>query len=303
VNAKTREKYDDCEFLNDENVVQLNDSAHKKALGQYFTPRWVAEAIVEHHFSHLRPGDKVIEPSCGDGRFLMALPDHLDVLGVELDPVQAALARQNSGRRVITGNFLDIDSALLPDEVDAVVGNPPFMADTVAGFLERSHALLREGGTCGFILPAYILQTSSKVMAMAKNWSIQTELMPRNVFPGLSLPITYTVFTKERVRRLHGFFLYREAADVTQMSAATRDILVSSCQQGSVWRQAVRAAFDALGRSTASLSDLYAILSRRPTENPNWMQQVRKVLQSYPEFDSMERGVWSFSAPKMALAA
>jgi adenine-specific DNA-methyltransferase len=290
------EHHIDSESLKIEAGFAFNDSEHKKALSQYFTPRWVAEAIVERHFSHLRAGDKVIEPSCGDGRFLMALPDHLDVLGVELDPVQAALARQNSGRRVITGNFLDIDSALLPDEVDAVVGNPPFMADTVAGFLDRSHALLRDGGTCGLILPAYVLQTSSKVMDMAKKWSIQTELMPRNVFPGLSLPITFTVFTKERVRRLHGFFLYREAADVTQMSAAARDVLVASKQRGSVWRQAVRAAFDALGKSTATLADLYAILSRRPTENPNWMQQVRKVLQSYPEFQPVGRGVWSVSA-------
>jgi len=280
----------------------IQDTEQQKALGQYFTPRWVAEAIVETHLPHLKAGDTVIEPSCGDGRFLMALPDHVNAIGVELDPVQAGLARKHSGRRVITGNFLEVDPALLPSEVDAVIGNPPFVAGTVAGFLDRSHGLLREGGTCGFILPAYILQTSSKVMDMANKWSIHTQLMPRNLFPGLSLPITFTVFTKERVRRLHGFFLYRESAEVADMSATARQVLGTSKQKGSVWREAVRTAFDLLGKSTATLSDLYSALTRRPTGNPNWMQQVRKILQSYPEFTPLGNGLWRFDAQQVLAA-
>jgi len=275
----------------------------QKSLNQYFTPRWAAEAIVEHHFPELGRGARVIEPSCGDGRFLMALSDHVDAVGVEIDPLQAQLARVRSGRKVITGDFLKVE---LPGEVDVVVGNPPFVASTVAAFLERSHALLRDGGRCGFILPAYILQTSSKVMTFAKNWSIQTELMPRNLFPGLSLPITFTVFTKDRERKLFGFFLYKEAAGVTKLSPEVRHLVNESKTQGSVWRQAVNAAFDRLGRDCAPLSDIYAAVQHRPSENAHGEQQIRKVLQTYGEFAPVERGVWSrvaANAVQQAMAA
>lgn len=275
----------------------------RKALGQYFTPRWVAEAIVDRHFSGLKPGDCVIEPSCGDGRFLLALPESVDVIGVEIDPMHARSANATTGRRVICGDFTAIDRAMFPNRVHAVVGNPPFAADTIAAFLARSHDLLVEGGTCGFILPAYIFQTSSKVMSMAQRWSIQTELMPRNLFPGLSLPLTFTLFTKEKLRKLHGFFLYREAAGIADMKPASREVLTASTHRGSVWRQAVRQAFDALGTCTASLHDLYMAMSKKPTDNRNWMQQVRKVLQSYPEFRAIERGVWSFDPQAHRMSA
>jgi len=279
------------------------DGDNQKLLNQYFTPRWAAEAIIEHHFPELAQGGRVIEPSCGDGRFLMALPDHVNAVGVEIDPVQAQLARARSGHEVITGDFLKI---VLPDEVDVIVGNPPFVASTVAAFLERSHALLRDGGRCGFILPAYILQTSSKVMTFAKHWSISTELMPRNMFPGLSLPITFTIFTKDRERKLFGFFLYKEAAGVTKLSPEVRHLLNEAKSRGSVWRQAVNSAFDRLGSGKAPLSAIYAAVQHRPSENTHCEQQIRKVLQTYSEFASVDRGLWervACNSPQQAMAA
>lgn len=263
---------------------------NQKQLNQYFTPRWAAQAIVDHFFADLKQGSTVVEPSCGDGRFLLALPDYVNAVGVEIDPVQAQLARAKTGRQVITGDYMQVD---LPHEVEAVIGNPPFVADTVAEFLERSHELLRDGGRCGFILPAYILQTSSKVMAFSKKWSIQTEMMPRNLFPGLSLPINFTVFTKDRARKLFGFFLYKEAADVTSLLPEVRKMLNESRIKGSVWRQAVNAAFDRMGEDQAPLAQIYASVHHRPQENTHCEQQIRKVLQSYPEFSSVGRGVWS----------
>jgi site-specific DNA-methyltransferase (adenine-specific) len=277
--------------------VTAAQQSQRQRLGQYFTPRWAAEAIVERYFPDLQQGDVVVEPSCGDGRFLLALPDEVEAIGVELDPVHAARARELTGRQVITGDFCEVDLPGLPKEAVAIVGNPPFAAATVASFLERSHALLRDGGRCGFILPAYILQTSSKVMALARRWSISTELMPRNLFPGLSLPITFTVFTKSRATRLSGFFLYAEAADVARLKPALRELVGQDARKGSVWRAAVNAAFDALGSSTASLADLYAALAHRPAENRHCEQQVRKVLQTYGEFVPVERGVWSRRVP------
>lgn len=265
--------------------------SQQKALGQYFTPRWVAEAIVERHFADLPAGATVVEPSCGDGVFLHALPDHVNAIGVEIDPQWAEKARRDTGRTVLLGDFLQVP---LPAEVDAIVGNPPFHADTVARFLDRAHPLLGEGGRCGLILPAYILQTSSKVLAMNERWSIQQELMPRNIFPRLSVPIVFSMFTKENSRRLFGFFLYREAAAVSAAAPAARQVLERSSRGGSVWRQAVHTAFDSIECDEAPLDALYrALEGQRPTANQHFQAKVRQTLQLYPEFSPVERGIWS----------
>lgn len=140
-------------------------------------------------------------------------------------------------------------------------------------------------------------------MAFARKWSIQTELMPRNLFPGLSLPITFTLFTKDRACRLSGFFLYREADDVTQLRPEVRRLVAASVKAGSVWRQAVNVAFDRLGQERAPLGEIYAAIEHRPEKNRHCEQQVRKVLQTYPEFAAIERGVWSRSRPNAAVNA
>lgn len=266
------------------------DTAARKALGQYFTPCWVAEAIIDEHFSDLKVGSTVIEPSCGDGSFLHALPEHVNAIGIEIDPRWAEVARRQSGRHVLLGDFLKVP---LPAKVDALVGNPPFKADLIAAFLDRAHPLLAEGGKFGMILPAYIFQTSSKVMTMAERWSISQSLLPRNLFPGLSMPLVFSMFTKEQHRRLFGFFLYQETAEVAALAKQTRAVLESGARPGSVWRQAVHAAFDDIQLDEAPLDALYrALEGRRPSANPHFRAKVRQTLQRYSEFKCVDRGVW-----------
>lgn len=182
-------------------------------------------------------------------------------------------------------------------------GDTPFHADTVARFLDRAHPLLGEGGKCGLILPAYVLQTSSKVLSMSEKWSIEQGLMPRNIFPRLSVPIVLSVFTKEAHRRLFGFFLYREAAEVSALSEPARQVLERSDKAGSVWRQAVHAAFDHVSEDVAPLDALYrALEGRRPTDNAHYRAMVRQTLQAYSEFVSVDRGTWR-RQPAEAVAA
>lgn len=283
---------------------------NQKELSQYFTPRYAAEAIVEHHFPHLSAGHIVVEPSCGDGRFLRALPKFVRAIGVEIDPAMAQRAREATDCEVITGDFLKVD---LPTDIDAVIGNPPFKADLVSAFLDRAHVLLREGGQCGLILPAYVLQTSSKVMAMNEKWSICQQLMPRNIFPGLSVPIVFAMFTKEQQRRLFGFFLYEQAASVATLAAAARKTLTEGREDGpvehapsggSVWREAVNQAFDLINADTAPLAALYqALESRRPTRNLHYREKVRQTLQTYPEFRNVDRGLWARTTVEAEIAA
>jgi 16S rRNA A1518/A1519 N6-dimethyltransferase RsmA/KsgA/DIM1 with predicted DNA glycosylase/AP lyase activity len=133
---------------------ELQDSTipgNAKALGQHFTPAWVAEALVERHFSRLGADDLVIEPSCGTGAFLCALPDDVPAIGVEIDPWIAQVARDITGREVILGDFQTVQINARPT---AIIGNPPFNLQVIDGFLTRAFTMLPENGQVGLILPA-----------------------------------------------------------------------------------------------------------------------------------------------------
>ena len=76
-------------------------------LSQYPTPAWAAAAIVRKKHGNLTARDYVVEPTCGRGRFLQAIPSYVPAVGYEIDPVEAQLARDLTGRRVITGDIFD----------------------------------------------------------------------------------------------------------------------------------------------------------------------------------------------------
>ena len=62
--------------------------------GQYFTPRPLVELVTD--LAGVRPGERVLDPTCGSGGFLVAaLARGADVDGVEADPDLVALARLN----------------------------------------------------------------------------------------------------------------------------------------------------------------------------------------------------------------
>lgn len=243
-------------------------------LSQYFTPTWAAELLVRRHFGALTCRDTVLEPACGDGRFLMVIPAEVDAYGVELDPAQAQAARQSSGREVLAGDFLTVR---LPRRPTAVIGNPPYQADLIDGFLARCYELLEYGGRIGFLLPVYYLQTASKVMDLNRRFSIAQELLPRNLFEGLTKPIMWATFTKARRTVLSGFFLYAETHALADVHRDLRALLLGNRSRATCWRDVVGAALEACG-GRATLQQLYACIEgNRPTANPWWREKVRQI--------------------------
>lgn len=272
--------------------------ARIKSLGQYPTPVWVAEAIVARHFSDLDDNDCVVEPSCGPGAFLGAIPRRVPAFGVEIDVEMARLARAFTGRPVLEGDFRAIPLEMAPT---VILGNPPFNMKLVDGFLDRAHKLLPAGGRCGFILPAYAFQTAARVAGYSDQWSLMQEMIPRNIFPGLSLPLVFAVFSKDRRRTMVGFALYREAADMQALAQPYRDVL--SAGAGAVWLDAVELALRRLG-GEADVQALYAeIEGRRPTRTQFWKEQIRRTLRRYSKrFMALGQGRYRLH-PELALAA
>lgn len=260
-------------------------------LNQFFTPSWAAELIVRRHFADLSPQDVVAEPSCGDGRFLMAIPREVDAYGVEIDPVAAAAAVRNTGREIIVGDFV---SALLPRRPTVVLGNPPFSADVIDGFINRCYHELDYGGRVGFLLPVYMFQTASRVVGYQRRWSITQELVPRNLFERLSCPLMFARFTKERQTVVSGLFLYAETDAIAGLKADIRSLVIGNESTAHCWRDAVELALRALG-GRATLNELYqAIENNRPTPNKWWREKVRQIAGMH--FTRVGTGEYSLEA-------
>lgn len=242
-----------------------------KALGQYFTPVWAAERIYETFFEDIEDGAYIIEPSCGDGRFLQAIPEGIHAVGVEIDPVMAERARERTGRQVITGDFREVE---VDGDADGIIGNPPFDLKVVDGMLDRAKGLLKPRGRCGFILPAYAFQTPSRVVRYAMDWCLEPHFLPRTLFPGIKMPLMFALFRQDGKQWI-GMTLYPETRDVENMKRDYANTLKNG--KGSVWRAALEQALEALG-GEATLTEIYEeISSKRPTETNWWKEKIRQI--------------------------
>lgn len=161
----------------------------RRAHGVVFTPAPLAAFVARHTLAPLigRRAITVLDPAAGDGRFLAAAADVLDgnvrLIGIERDPALAAEARARvPAATIVVGEaLLDRDAAAAVGEVDAVIGNPPYVRsirlrqsdpalwralrgkfaatsygewDLYAAFLERSLAWVRPGGRVGLVVPS-----------------------------------------------------------------------------------------------------------------------------------------------------
>jgi hypothetical protein len=262
---------------------------NQEALGQWLTPSWAAEALLSSHFPALSASDTLWEPTCGEGAFLSAIPDGIRAFGTEIDPLLAERARRNSGREVIVGDFR---TAELPARPTAVIGNPPFQLALVEELLHRAHGLLENEAPVGLILPCSVFQTEGTIVRMSRQWSIEQSMIPRTLFPGLSMPLCWALFRKGPKRGLIGFSLYHETASVRALQARYKAILGS--QTRSAWQAVTQAALEMLG-GRATLDRIYAeVEGVRPTGNTWWREKVRQQLQRIAHRTG--HGEWSLEA-------
>lgn len=143
--------------------------------------------------------------------------------------------------------------------------------------LDRAHELLQDEGRVGLILPCYAFQTAGRVVRYSSDWSLQQQMIPRSIYPGLSKPLMFAIFRKDRRRMMIGLSLYHEAAFVQALPDDLQEALI----EGPVtWGGLVIGAITAAG-GEAALADIYDyVCARRPTANPHWKEQVRKICQA-----------------------
>lgn len=148
----------------------------RKKLGAYYTPHDVAQCLVRWVVRDA--SDRLLDPSCGDGRFIAA---HGNSVGVDCDVDGVIAARkQVSCGRIHVADFFDWVQQT-PERFECVAGNPPFiryqhftgpqrnaarhicrrlgadfsgLASSWAPFLVAAASLLKPGGRLAFLVPA-----------------------------------------------------------------------------------------------------------------------------------------------------
>jgi len=149
-----------------------------KENGAYYTPLAVADSLVR--FAVRTPADRLLDPACGDGRFIAL---HANSVGVERDLVAAEKACERApNAKVYRGDFFHW-AETTHERFDCAAGNPPFiryqlfagetrgralrfcrslgvsfsgLTSSWAPFLVAAAALLRQGGRLAFVVPASI---------------------------------------------------------------------------------------------------------------------------------------------------
>jgi SAM-dependent methyltransferase len=165
-------------------VRALAEPSRRKQLGAWYTPPELVAHVAGETIGRRRGGGRgpvrVLDPACGDGRFLAEarrrLGDRAVLTGIDIDPEAVAAARAAlPGAEIVQADALAHDWG---DRCfDVVLGNPPFLnqmarattrggrsrfgggayADVAAEFLALSTTLLADGGRLGLVLPQSIL--------------------------------------------------------------------------------------------------------------------------------------------------
>ncbi len=192
---------------------KLSDSPDDKALGAYYTPRPVVRWLVDWAVRGSAEA-RLLDPSCGDGRFLdgMTQATGIDVSAEALGRAAARLPKAH----LVNEDFFDW-AATTTQRFDAAVGNPPFiryqrfkgearekalalsrshgvplsgLASSWAPFLVGALSLLSQGGRGAFVVPAeiaYAVYARPLLRFLVESFGlVELTAIKRKLFPDLS---------------------------------------------------------------------------------------------------------------------
>lgn len=128
--------------INEETVEVLN---LKQTFQSFNTPPQLANLVAET--AGLIAGDKVLEPSAGDGSLLISAIQHgvfkADICAVEINVKQAAQLQSMAGK-VVCGDFMEQNGNL--GKFDKVLMNPPFSNGNDVKHILHARQFLSPGG-------------------------------------------------------------------------------------------------------------------------------------------------------------
>lgn len=217
--------------LNDEHIDEIKlaikddylkgkisvDSINKSKLTSYFTPLFIVRPLFKL-VNYLGIHGAMLEPSCGNGRFLVeANKLDLDMTAVELDPVMGLLARSAcpSADIRIAQRFEKAD--LEPQSFSLVISNPPYgnikphdsiknygNINIMGYFVLKGLEMLHSGGYEVFVLSTWFMDSSIKDGRKIAESLGQLALalrLPDGCFSeeGTGLPVDILIFKRSQI--------------------------------------------------------------------------------------------------------
>jgi adenine-specific DNA-methyltransferase len=161
----------------------------KNKFGQYFTPKVVADFMIE--LAQIHQNSKILEPSCGEGIFLELLQEKgfENLTAYEID--------EELAHKFDCVRYESFVSAKIDEKFDLIIGNPPYirwknledklkqelsinpiwnkyfnsLCDYLYIFILKSIELLHENGQLIFICPEYWMNTTHSISL--RNYMVQ----------------------------------------------------------------------------------------------------------------------------------
>jgi adenine-specific DNA-methyltransferase len=154
------------------------DRIAQKRAGSFYTPAQIVSSLVS--WAIRGPEDRLLDPSCGDGRFIAR---HNNSVGIEQDLSAARCAAGHAPSAAVHHGEFFAWANSTKDRFDCAVGNPPFiryqifrggvrekalslcskvganfsgLTSSWAPFLVATASLLKPGGRMAFVVPAEI---------------------------------------------------------------------------------------------------------------------------------------------------
>lgn len=167
----------------------LQISSQKSHLGIYYTPLKLAQEMA---VNSIVTGDRVLDPCCGSGQFLLACAEFIppeNIWGCDIDRLAVFIARLNLIMRfpdkqfapqIYCINAFTEAESLLPSDFNLVIGNPPWGChysaaekemlgkkypeilsnESFSYFIEMAMSHLKSDGKLNFLLPEAFLNTA-----------------------------------------------------------------------------------------------------------------------------------------------
>lgn len=202
--------------------ISCKNIGNRKAAGSYYTPTKIVKKLI--HKLDFRASDKILDPCCGTGNFLIQLPEQItfdSIFGNDIDITSVKITRLNMAlkyRMPITSIYKHItERNYLTDYTTAdyqyIIGNPPWGCEfsenekitlknifkSTSGkniesydvFIEQALHHLSDNGHLAFVLPEAILNVKAHTdirKIILQNCSIKNLDFLGNVFDGVQCP-------------------------------------------------------------------------------------------------------------------
>lgn len=162
-----------------------NSSVVPKNMGAFMTPPAAVKTVMD--FTWIRDGEKVLEPSAGEGALAIASRDKgADVTCIELHPDRASKLR-SLGFKVGEADFLTVTPT---PTFDRVVMNPPFGHGVDCDHVRHALGFLKPGGQLTAIMSAGSAYNETGRYLAFRREIERYEHIWRDLPPGSFLPET-----------------------------------------------------------------------------------------------------------------